>query len=247
MRSRLSRLKRRWARLVLALAVGAAAPYLVSWGLLASSSEGNTTNFAVSGEGRRWIARHWRASGADQLLLLAVEDGELAPSLGDWGWYPTSPHESDLTEHAIGLVAGDDRDVRLYTVWYAGWPLRCLVGWGEQKAMDLSGPFPRFANPDLRFALLVDSTVADIPGMLRLLPLRPIWFPFMAQSVFLALLAWLLASIPSWLVRLFRRRRSRCVDCGYSLHDTDVCPECGRVRCSASRQSSTRMSTRART
>ena len=62
-------------------------------------------------------------------------------------------------------------------------------------------------------------------------PLRPIWPGFAINTVLYATILWLLtlASIASR--RFDRRKRGRCINCGYDLRGASggggVCPECG--------------------
>ena len=60
-------------------------------------------------------------------------------------------------------------------------------------------------------------------------PLRPIWSGFAANTIFYAAILWLLCSSPFVVQRLIRRRRGHCIKCGYDLRGTEheVCPECG--------------------
>ncbi len=63
----------------------------------------------------------------------------------------------------------------------------------------------------------------------RVLPLLPMWTGFAANTVFYAVVLWLLIPGPFVLRRVIRHRRGRCVACGYDLGhaEHDTCPECG--------------------
>ncbi len=52
---------------------------------------------------------------------------------------------------------------------------------------------------------------------------------FLINTVFYAMILWLLCAAPFTARRLIRKRRGRCVRCGYDLRhaEHDVCPECG--------------------
>jgi hypothetical protein len=67
------------------------------------------------------------------------------------------------------------------------------------------------------------------PTYPRGLPLRPIWPGFAINTVFYALILWLLICGPNVLRRRMRRSRGLCTMCGYDLRgDIDAgCPECG--------------------
>ncbi|MEE8287220.1 MAG: hypothetical protein V3R72_11045 [Gammaproteobacteria bacterium] len=61
------------------------------------------------------------------------------------------------------------------------------------------------------------------------LPWRPSWIGLTINTLFYGVFLWLLWSAPFAARRLVRRRRGRCVRCGYDLRhaEHDVCPECG--------------------
>lgn len=65
------------------------------------------------------------------------------------------------------------------------------------------------------------------------LPLLPIWPGFLINTIFYALLLLALVRVPRMARRALRRRRGRCVSCGYDrsgLDPSSACPECGRNR-----------------
>ncbi len=96
------------------------------------------------------------------------------------------------------------------------------------------------SNPTVStvFALNLDPDKVDDPNYcrdLRLLPLRPLWPGFAFNTVFYAVLLWILWLSPFVVRRAIRRKRGRCVNCGYDLRGTsggggEVCPECGAER-----------------
>ncbi len=66
-------------------------------------------------------------------------------------------------------------------------------------------------------------------GLVRAVPLRPIWPGFAGNTLFYAAILWLLIPGPFALRRLIRRRRGLCPACGYDLRhgEHEACPECG--------------------
>ena len=65
-----------------------------------------------------------------------------------------------------------------------------------------------------------------------LLPLRPILPGFAINTIFYAAILWILMLGPVTARRMIRRKRGRCIKCGYDLRGTsggggEVCPECG--------------------
>jgi hypothetical protein len=129
----------------------------------------------------------------------------------------------------------------------AGWPMRCLWGASEVEVIDLPNllfssnfalfpsdpPFPSGQSPAQ-------------PGLLRLLdrrsatdgvvPYYPIYTGLAVDSAVYGAAWWGLLAAPGLIRRAWRRRRQRCVACGYDLRglrEGAVCPECGadgRVR-----------------
>ena len=61
------------------------------------------------------------------------------------------------------------------------------------------------------------------------LPLRPIWPGFAINTVFYAVVLWLLTLAPFTARRFIRRKRGHCIKCGYDLRavEHEKCPECG--------------------
>ena len=68
-----------------------------------------------------------------------------------------------------------------------------------------------------------------VAGLPFVLPLRPIWLGFAINTIFYAALLWLLTLGPFTARRMIRRKRGRCLKCGYDLRgaDHEACPECG--------------------
>ncbi len=64
---------------------------------------------------------------------------------------------------------------------------------------------------------------------IRALPLRPIWPGFAINTILYAAILWLLALGPFTARRMIRRKRGRCIKCGYNLRGdfSAGCPECG--------------------
>ena len=128
------------------------------------------------------------------------------------------------------------------TYFEAGWPLRCLsyrrptelaldahglvIGdpWATEPgdwARGLSVHIPGWLEPDdLRRVIAAE----------RLLPVTPLWPRFAMNTLFYAVILWVVLSAgPRMTWRSVRRRRGRCPQCGYDLqHDLDLgCSECG--------------------
>jgi len=98
-----------------------------------------------------------------------------------------------------------------------GWPLRGLVGSFRKSRNDSSVP-DSIVIPD-RFRFL---------GARSRLPSQITWREFLINTVFYALLLWLLFAIPFALRRRLRLRRGHCPHCNYPFGDSPTCTECGR-------------------
>jgi len=70
---------------------------------------------------------------------------------------------------------------------------------------------------------------AALKGGPRCLPLTPIWFGFVVNTLFYAIILWLLIPGPFVLRRHIRIKCGRCPKCGYDLRGalSGGCPECG--------------------
>ena len=64
---------------------------------------------------------------------------------------------------------------------------------------------------------------------LRFLPYGPIWPAFVVNTLFYAVVLWLLCGGPFVLWRFIRIRRGLCPACGYPEGQSDVCSECGKA------------------
>jgi hypothetical protein len=141
---------------------------------------------------------------------------------------------------------GAPRGRRQEVVQRAGWPFFCAIGMVRIDGREVVSKSPM----KLRFAATSDDSLivrlTPPPGvdfgmgsredqqmfrLLRQVPLAPIWPGLALNALFYAAILWLLWSTPGAIRRTLRRRRRRCVSCGYDLRgaassSTD-CPECG--------------------
>ena len=116
------------------------------------------------------------------------------------------------------------------SLFQAGWPCRCVEAQvAEVKRRDVP------VRTDFRPAVKLPETLHFLrvrEARYRVLPLRPIWPGFAINTIFYAALLWMLWLSPFVVRRVVRRRRGRCINCGYDLRGTsggggEVCPECG--------------------
>ena len=99
----------------------------------------------------------------------------------------------------------------------AGWPVLTF------KALHWEDPDAGVDEGGWDWHITLDT------GVEVTLPLRPIWPGFATNTVFYAAVLSLLWSSPFVVRRLIRRKRGRCIKCGYDLRGdfSAGCPECG--------------------
>ena len=132
------------------------------------------------------------------------------------------PRQAPHWSRASVAPTKEDVEARLHVVENAyGWPMlshfhRETTRHGEDLAVfEWSATVP---DPSKR------GRTAN-----RELPLGPIWPGLAINTILYAALLWLLTLGPFTLRRVLRRKRGRCIKCGYDLRgaEHEVCPECG--------------------
>ena len=196
----------------------------------------------------RWLARTgWKRARGDDAwvyVIVRVSSSSLGVTRREFiEWPCLKSREPDSWPELLHLQPADPfaRQVR------SGWPMRSLLGghlperlfwrlneaWHDPPADSRpSGGFrKRLATVDaidigMRKARLGEHTGRD-------LPLVVIWPGFIINTLFYALILWLLVCGPFALRRLIRLKRGRCPKCGYDLRGQPPevgatgCPECG--------------------
>ncbi len=108
-----------------------------------------------------------------------------------------------------------------------GWPRPAMRVTAEgPRAIDVMSWRREFQSSAYRHAWIVDL---GAPPQL-VLPLAPVWPGVALDTVVFAAAAWLLVFGPFALRRRVRRRRRRCVNCGYDAGALEQCPECGAAQ-----------------
>ena len=128
-----------------------------------------------------------------------------------------------------------NRQFEWLTVEGSGWPCRAL-----------SASFHTQVRPNLTIGVTVERGILLDPlptGFevgaaynLRMLPTQPLWRGFAINWALYAFILFGILALPVALKRSVRRRRGRCLECGYDLRSDyqGGCPECGWRRGSAS-------------
>ena len=100
---------------------------------------------------------------------------------------------------------------------HAGWPLRVVTGKVE-----------RIRSRDSRQWDSKTTALVNVGGLGEF-PTSPIWPSFAINTVFYAVVLWMLFALPRAVRRRVRIRRGQCASCGYSLRESvsEKCPECG--------------------
>ncbi len=126
-----------------------------------------------------------------------------------WGcMYFFSPRWRIPREYADRIVDGLWPLPYPHPEWVYGWPLVVLTN----------------GYPIEPWMVITPSAYDD-----ELQLLTPIWSGFAINTVFYAAILWMLWLSPFVVRRFIRRRRGRCIKCGYDLRgaEHEACPECG--------------------
>ena len=219
-------MRRRVVIVLMFLLAGAVVNVAVAWGFAAWNpkivdSDGWTaqlqgaeslwvTQMNSPGSTRLWFVKGILAPPEPTDIVVAEED--LLPS-----WAVLAPGR--------GIDAVEPGDI-WETMWDArGWPARSMYCEFETPqdgtyttAIKLGGielPPSRHLPP------------ARARSDWRALPLRPIWPGFAVNTLFYAVVVWLVIPGPFLLRRFIRRRRGLCPACAYTRGESAVCSECG--------------------
>jgi len=201
----------------------AAAPSEHRWG---DSDEDGSRGWAVPRAGEYYRSRHILIDTVDFRRM--IFSGELK----DQPYYRKDPPPGWAATISIDLREGYEQVVTTAT----GWPWRCWrserwISWGPAAtpAFSINDPFSASTSARPGERTIGAYEFKHHGGQDGELPLRPIW-PALVGDAAVFGAAWSIALLgPAWARREVRRRRGRCVMCGYDLggHDAGGCPECG--------------------
>ncbi len=178
-----------------------------------------------------WALLEHRRFGSEQVVVLAIARpfpstgsfDDLLPRVADFN-AALATREAAVVPNKVGHG---------FFVWDArGWPMRgvaCQWPWWQHAD---------WPSPPVSGGISFGSPTKPQPWPfgafeLRALPYAPLWPGFAINTVFYAVILWLLFAAPFALRRRLRRKRGLCPACGYDLRgrggNSPVCPECGKA------------------
>lgn len=237
--ARKPRLLRVLVRLVVSIAIGAAATVGIAWWCAWRSAqevhygmglqvgpvgwEGPVRDPRIEADPGVHQVTHvyWESIGDMLEMRERPESERRGPFEKDMPWWAMTP--TRVPDHERTHPGGNE----LFPVYEVGcgWPWVTMVG----RVLS-TGP-RSLASCEVQGIVLEELDRGLRP---KLLPTRPAWPGFLASTV-AAASAWLLVVFTIGWIRAWRRRRAgRCVACGYDMAGVPVaaggrvCPECGR-------------------
>ena len=232
-------MRRRLIQLSLFLLLGAIANVAVAWSL-AITVHANNINPQQQGWRMRqavqpaartyktcthWHVREFSKPGSSLVVITCVSSPHITDLRFDDLLPPVTGIRQDISNFEA-RAAESDHPGFLY--WDGrGWPfisMACHWPWFQQITI----PDPPIASG---IALSSPSARNAWPyevHELHALPLRAVWPGFAINTLFYAVILWLLFAAPFALRRRIRVRRGMCPACAYPVGDSDVCTECGR-------------------
>ena len=226
-------MRRRVLTILILLLAGAVVNVGVAWGCaiwinVDAPTRSEQRAITLASPHEAWIAATQSRVGATLLIsrrnkydveIQGTAGSSLHPKelLPDWSGLRRAPTKFDA-ESCQGLAQLVDT---------RGWPLRAL--WSEPATSYWCGNAAPTTEPvrgGIRTSLRQWTSVyGDV--FPRTLPLRPIWPNFVANTLFYAIVIWVLAGGPFALRRDLRVRRGLCPKCAYPMSESAVCSECG--------------------
>jgi len=214
-------MKRRITIILLLLVVSAIVNIAVAWGCAYFYTPGTTIDDLMpkrDGE-HAWIVSvpaHWPK----------LPDGVLDGSGQTWTIvrYYGNEHDHDEENDVLTTI-----ESFIIDVWGHGWPMRSVRGqyWNEvvfDFQVKPTTSVQRYEGhpPESLWQLGI-----PISRGLYYLPVAPIWSGFIINTLFYAVLLWLLWFAPFAARRMIRHRRGQCEKCAYPVGTSSICTECG--------------------
>ena len=206
---------KRWiAKLVLFLLLGAIVNVAVAWGLAGFyPATFDRTKSSLSDEARRW----------------ASDKGVPYPVISSYNGLGIRWVVVHKQVGTTMLSGGAEEPVYDYAgmVVDAGWP---FVAMYEQSWIDDAASSSHRRIYRTAIGLQSEATgLAPVIAPLRPIPLNPALPGFAFNTLLYAAIVWLITLAPFTARRMIRRKRGRCIKCGYDLRgaEHEACPECG--------------------
>ena len=219
-------MKRRLTKLAVFLLLGAIVNVAVAWGFTAHAEfdKASLQETIEESEWPRAVPRHWPSPWT---AWEAHTSGWLVRRFigRRIHWNPTT----DQPER---------REVFFVDIYEVGWPSRCLQ-WESWREFEVNFPQGTTVNRNeghpvpswWRSGITVSAQRFGFGSQSwKALPIHPIYFGFVVNTIVYAVLVWSVTLGPFTVRRAIRRKRGRCIKCGYDLRGTSgggACPECG--------------------
>jgi hypothetical protein len=170
-------------------------------------------------------------------LAFAVSPWQIRVESSEWGGAMVTPN-LEWTVERRGVAGSmqicstwrtvDPKTFAKHTEWGFDQPGQSMFPIGLRNA---SPPSPdRYQIFDMRglpcLSLWTERETQPWQGVE--VPFRPLWPGFAINTVFYAVILWLLFAAPIALRRRRRIKRGLCPACAYPIGESDVCTECGR-------------------
>jgi hypothetical protein len=220
-------------RVIVFLLLGAIVNVAVAWGCASVDSrflqDPADTSFVTSNATPRWYGYRLIRFGIARYIC-ARDDVESAIDVPLY----QPPYWSAAADQPRGAPGNLERDVIIEEV--AGWPWQSLwcthvAGWTSDAKVVLVSRIDGGYPIDLGLQSSTPAGSIEIHPRIwysRALPLRPVWPGLAINTVFYAVILWLLFAAPFALGRRRRIKRGLCPACAYPVGDRPVCTECGR-------------------
>ena len=232
-------MKRRLTQLAVFLLLGAIVNVAVAWGCVVADLGGDADSDSLSKNERAWL----RLTSDEPDPRRDGPPVDVSDGVG-WERRGLSLRDDRLAKLIAGTYA-DGVDWPSLEYIKAGWPLRSLVGETWLHGSQWIDPRTGVSQPGRQISALLRVERLRAPHFAQpyvLLPLRPIWRGFVANTLIYTLALWILApylrSLSVKTIATCRRqfhKPGHCAKCGYDLRGTfrgasgggGVCPECG--------------------
>jgi len=241
-------MKRRLFKLALFLILGAIVNVVVAWALAIrpDSRPPHSDSTLVGFDSYKWNepyrpnqfrTRVWYRIGAirftqevrtirtSRRAVQPIEETEYRKLVPDWSEFASG---EPMARYPKAFDARKTNPI-LYVEFASGWPSYALRYYGPVLLFQTgSSGGPDYS--DVNGCLQIEIPKSMIrKRYLNKLPFYPLWSGFLTNTIVYTAIAWTLWSSPFVIRHVIRRKRGRCIKCGYDLRNVEheKCPECG--------------------